>query len=74
MPSYQGVPVDVCTLRTVPSVFLQQAAYITQGCYIAVPKPPLLLNVLLVRFASPREPTPADVGDVCGGLPRRGGS
>ena len=43
------MPVDVCLLRDVPSVFLQQAAHITQGCYVAVADPTTLLQVLLVQ-------------------------
>ena len=47
------MPVDVCLLRDVPSVFLQQAAHITQGCYVAVADPTTLLQVLLVRSVGP---------------------
>ena len=64
-PTAQSVPVDVCLIGQTPSVFLQQAAYLTEGCYVAVGDVTTLLQVLLVLAAAacahggPRSDSPA---------------
>ena len=52
VPTAQSVPVDVCLIGQTPSVFLQQAAYLTEGCYVSVGGVSTLLQALMVLVAA----------------------